>query len=344
MGLFNEKIENWHDWGMIYQSIPAFQPLIEYIIRKEGLPVVGLENLMPGTNAVFKAGGYVVKVFAPGESGIDQTVDLQTELFSTRRANELGIPSPRLVANGHVDDKYRFAYMITDYIHGVELDKVFRSLPGNTKIAIGKRLREITDAINTPCRSFNGIDAISDKMRYRRWDKYPECFKAERLAYITNHDFGGKVFVHGDLCMDNIILAWPGDHGNGNPADAQTNGMRKMAYANCSSFMDGQGLAQGWDLYIIDFADALLAPLCYEHALVAFSFELDPMLLRGYFPEYMHGGNLLDSFTSMLYNGLLIHDFGGDIVRDSVCGIDDIQCIYDLSDRLANLLKKKQLS
>jgi hypothetical protein len=87
MNLSTAQINNWQEWGEIFQSIPAFTPLVEYILRKENLPSVKIENLTPGTNAVFKVGDYVVKIFAPAESGIDQTLDLQTELFSTRRAN-----------------------------------------------------------------------------------------------------------------------------------------------------------------------------------------------------------------------------------------------------------------
>ena len=87
MSLFTEEINNWQAWEDVFQSIPAFSPLVEHILKRERLPIAKIENLTPGTNAVFKAGEYVVKIFAPADSGIDQTLDLQTELFATRRAN-----------------------------------------------------------------------------------------------------------------------------------------------------------------------------------------------------------------------------------------------------------------
>ena len=123
MNVFTAKINNWDDWGRIFQSIPTFSPLVEYILQKENLPPAEIENLTPGTNAVFRVGKYVIKIFAPAESGIDQTLDLHTELFSTRRANELGVAAPKLITDGYVDDKYRFGYMITEYINGIEAEK-----------------------------------------------------------------------------------------------------------------------------------------------------------------------------------------------------------------------------
>ena len=36
--LFSETIQNWDDWGRVFQSIPAFTPLVREIFRREGLP------------------------------------------------------------------------------------------------------------------------------------------------------------------------------------------------------------------------------------------------------------------------------------------------------------------
>jgi len=293
MNLFNGQINNWEEWGEIFQSIPAFAPLVEHILKKENLPAEKIENLTPGTNAVFKTGNFVVKIFAPPESGIDQTLDLHTELFSTRRANKLDVSAPKLVADGFVEDKYNFGYMITEYINGTEVTEAVKTMTGDEKIKIAKKLRAVCDKMNTPCEPFNDIDVINDKGRYRRWDNYPEYFKAERLAYIKSHEFGENVFVHGDLCLDNMLLTPDGE------------------------------------LYIIDFADAVFAPVIYEHALVAFSFELDPMLLRGYFEDYTN-----DTFTEMCFNGLLIHDFGGDIVRDYIGKPDEFKNLEYLGKKL----------
>lgn len=290
MNLFTEQIASWDDWGDVFQSIPVFTPLVEHILKKEKLPEAEIENLTPGTNAVFKVSGCVVKIFAPAESGIDQSLDLKTELFAMRRANMLGISAPKLIADGFVEDKYRFAYMVMDYIEGVEFAEAVKTMTDDEKVIIGRKLRVITDKMNTPCEPFNGIDVINDKGRYRRWEKYHERFKRERLAHIATHDYGHKVFAHGDLCGDNILISPDGE------------------------------------LIIIDFADAVLAPAIYEHALVAVElFDFDPALFRGYFGNYAK-----DKLVAMCFNGLLIHDFGGDIVEEHIGKPKDFLCLEDL--------------
>ena len=298
--LFTEQINNWDEWGKIFQSIPAFASLVNHILKAEGLPASEIENLTPGTNAVFKTGRYVVKIYAPAESGIDQTLDLHTELFSTARANRIGVSAPRLTAHGFVQDKYCFAYMITEYVEGVELTDAVKTMSDAGKTELGRRLRIVTDKMNTACESFNGINVIEDECRHRRWDKrYSERFKAERLAYIRSHDYGENVFVHGDLCGDNIVLTPQGE------------------------------------LVIVDFADAVLAPIEYEHALVAVElFGLDPVLLRGYFGNYT-----ADNLTDLCFNGLLIHDFGGDIVAQHIGIPEKMTSINAMQERLFRMIK-----
>ena len=304
MFLFNGQISNWREWGGIFQSIAAFGPLVEHILAIEKLPAAKLENLSPGTNAVFKAGDYVVKVFAPCESGIDQTPDLQTELFAAARADELGISAPAMVAHGLIEDKYKFAYIITEYIAGAEFKDAVKVMGVADRLAIGCKLRAVTDKMNKPCGPFNSIDVINDAddaRRFRRWDeRYNESFRAERLAYIRSHNYGEKVFVHGDLCGDNILLAPDGE------------------------------------LYIIDFADAVLAPIEYEHALIAVAlFELDAALIEGYF-----GNCSADELASVCFNGLLIHDFGGDIVAQLIGDPGEVLSLCDLQNKLKAMITK----
>jgi thiamine kinase-like enzyme len=297
--LFNGEINNWQEWSGVFQSISSFSSLIEFIFTKENLPFTEIKHLTPGTNAVFKVGNNVVKIFAPHESGIDQTFDLQTELFAIKRVNRLGIPAPKFIAEGIIEDKYRFAYMITEYVDGVEFSEIVNIMTDDEKTNIGRKLRTLTDAMNTPCEPFNNIDVINDKGRYRRWDKYPKKFKEERISYVKSNDFGEKVFIHGDLCGDNILLD------------------------------------SGSEIYIIDFADAVLAPKIYEQALVAVElFNLDTVFLRGYFDGYS-----IDELIELCFNGLLIHDFGGDIVNNHIGRFYEIDSLGKLKEMLVQKIK-----
>jgi len=303
MNLFDGHIGNWKDWGRIFQSIPAFARLAAYILEAENLPVVRMVNLSPGTNAVFRAGEYVVKIFAPAESGYDQTSDMLTEAFATRRAGLLGVSAPKVVADGYVEDKYRFAYIVYDYIGGAEFRDAVKTMSFDDKVRAGARLRGITDMMNTPCGDFNGIDVIGGEGRFPVWERFPERFKAERLAYKRSHDFGLKVFVHGDLCGDNALVQPDGG------------------------------------IYLIDFADAMLAPLSYEHSLAAFELlGMDTALLFGYFGDYDVG-----ELTDICFDGLLMHINGGGIIRHYYGDAGEFAGLADLRKKLhATLSTAKQ--
>jgi tRNA A-37 threonylcarbamoyl transferase component Bud32 len=285
--LFSDEINNWRDWGRVFQSIPSFSALVEFIFTKENLPFSEIKHLSPGTNAVFRLGNKVVKIFAPVESGVDPMPGFQTELFALKRADGLGISVPTLIAEGVVKDKYHFSYIITEYINGAAFSEAAKTMTDTEKTNLGGKLRALTDRMNTPCDPFNSIDIIKDKERSRRWDKYPQKFKDERGDYIRSHNFGERVFVHGDLCGDNILLSPKGE------------------------------------LSVIDFADAVLAPRSYEQSLVAVElFNFDTAFLRGYFGNYSR-----DELVELCFNGLLIHDFGGDIVDTRIgrpCEIDSL--------------------
>jgi len=298
--MFNEQINGKKDWERVFKSISAFLPLVEYIVKKEGLPAAEPEPLTPGTNFVVRVGGYVIKIFTPEESGYKQEFDFESEMFATRWANDLGVPSPKIIASGLIEDKYSFNYMITEHIEGIELTDVLKDMAEPEKLKISRRLRTATDKMNIPCVPFNKADPINDESNNWSWEEYPQRFKAERLEYIHTRAFGEKVFVHGDLCSDNILLTPQGE------------------------------------LYIIDFADAILAPIIYEHALVAIElFELDPVLLRGYFGDYT-----VDEMTEICLNGILIHGYGGEILPWHIGKPAEFQYLDDLKERLRERLLK----
>ena len=291
--LFTAEIDGWASWEAVFQSIEAFAPLIERILRRHTLPAAPVEHCTPGTNAVFRAGKYVVKIFAPRESGAENEAEARTERFAIARANALGVPAPSLVAEGVLEDKYRFAYLVTEYIDGEPFDSRAAAMTPREKTALARGLREITDRLNTPCADFNGIDVVADRARRRRWQAFPERFRRERDEWAETHDFGERVFVHGDLGADNLLVT-------------------------------GSGLC------VIDFADAVLAPRSYEQALVAAElFAFDGDCLRGYF-----AGLDAEAIAEICFEGLAIHDFGGDIVREHLGAPARFARLSDLKGRL----------
>ncbi|GGH77249.1 serine/threonine protein kinase [Pullulanibacillus pueri] len=302
MNLFTAEINGWSSWGKVFQSISTFKPLIRHIFAEENLPLSKIERCTPGTHAVFRVGDYVIKIFAPEESGFDGTVDFETEVFAMQRATMLGVSVPKLMTCGALQVQYRFSYLIMEYKSGIEFNKLSPTLTFEQKVAIGQRLRVITNTLNQPCDAFNQIDVIHGENRQQRWEKYAERFKRERLDYISSHDFGEKVFVHGDLNGDNILLS---------PEK---------------------------ELTIIDFADAVLAPAVYEQALIVCElFQFNKAYMQGYFGDYT-----VDAITDLCFNGLLIHDFGGDIIEQRVGPVDQINSLEALHRCLYLCIKYTQ--
>ena len=297
---FNGDIKDWKSWEKIYQSTEIWKPLINFIFKKENLPVSTIENLKPGTNAVFKSGKFIIKILVPEEAGHDGNTNNKSEIFALTFAQSSGVLVPKLIAEGEIHDKYIFSYMVMEFIEGVDFNEHTAKFNDDEKYIFAKRIRKITDSINKPCENFNGIDVIHDQSRYIRWDDYSENLRMERLEYLNSHDFGEKVFVHGDLCYGNFII----DNNN--------------------------------DIFIIDFEDSVIAPQSYEHAqLISVLFNFDKSYLRGYFGEYE-----IDNLVDLCFNGLLIHEYGGYIITHrNIAETKEITYLKDLREKLYKLFK-----
>ena len=122
----------------------------------------------------------------------------------------------------------------------------------------------------------------------------PSSFNEERLAYIDGLRGQERVYVHGDLNPDNIILGEDGE------------------------------------LYLIDFADALLAPAEYELPCVLCElFEFEQSFMEGYL------GTEDRAFAARrCLDGLLMHDFGSGIITHNLGKAELIKSINALKELL----------
>ena len=244
--LFHERISNWEDWGRVFQSILAFTPLAEKIYRREGLSFSPLQNLTPGTNAVFRVGNTVAKIFFPRESGLDPAPDFRNEAAVCGWLTEQGISTPRLLAQGQIEDTYDFFYLIMEYAEGQEAGDFLAAASSEQKQGFVRGLKEILRTLNRPAEGIiPPIDLLRRAVENPRLSRIPQTLAEEMRQRARTLDLSQRVLVHGDLTGENLLVTPEGK------------------------------------LMVIDCADACLAPGWYEFGPIVFElFRCDSALLR----------------------------------------------------------------
>lgn len=250
--------------------------MAEAICRLARVPFFPLAACAPGTHAVFAAGENIIKIYAPAGAGMGGN-DFAGERFGLAFAARRGVPAPHMLACGTLHDRYDFDYLITKRVPGAPFAQWVKGRTDAEKTAFGARLRALTDRMNVPCAWPESPGAGESP----RWREMSAALRQARAALQSpGADSGRPVFVHGDLCGDNLLVSPQGD------------------------------------ITLLDFGDARLAPLSCEHAVVACElFTLDRALMRGYFGDYD-----APALADALSGALLRHAYGANILLDHFPG------------------------
>jgi len=273
---FNKDICNWKSWGEVFQDKEAFSPLAMAILQQEGLPPLPLENLSPGTNAVFRSGDVVIKIYVPAESGYDSLSDWQNEIAVMQRAMELGVSAPKLLCAGEKQDKYLFRYIVMDFYPGREAGDAFAGMTPAERRSFAVRIGEVLKKLNQPA-AVAGKDLKKQAAENEHFDcLHPHLvreIKQRAAALPLDEEY---VLVHGDCTGENVLV----------------NGTEPM---------------------LIDFADCTLAPAWYELPAAVFElFRCDPDAVnafRGETDEETFLQKLLDGLCIHQFGGFILHDF-----------------------------------
>lgn len=284
--LFQKTIDGWDSWGRVFCDLSAFEPLIREILRAEGYRQdARLSGLTPGTNAVFHAEDMVIKIYAPVESGMDSLRDYNTEKAVSKRLTQTGVRVPGILAAGEIRDAYLFRYLIMEYMSGDEAGKLLPGWEADRKRSFVRELSRMLERIHQPFEELSGLDYMDRAWKNPRLDKLPDSMRdsfRRRLERIR------PVYEKG---FDVLV------HGD----------------------LTGENVLIGPDqkVCLIDLADALKAPEVYEWPPLVFElFQCDPELVCSL------AGEQISEFTHKLLDGLVMHDFGPDLVQgwEERCG------------------------
>lgn len=304
--VFFEEITDWTSWGKVFQSIPAFEKLIIRIFIIEGIPCKEISHLTAGSNAVFRVDNYVVKIFAPVESGFNTEIDYSCEVIGMKRAISLGINIPNVIASSFIEDKYLFRYIIMDHIDGADAKNILKHYSANEKIAFVRQLKNNINKMNTVVEGkFPTVDVKERALNNTRWNVFSNTIVTQIQELIMNYDMQNKVYVHGDITGDNVMIS------------------------------------QNGILYIIDFADSRIAPKEYEYPPILFDlFDFDKLMINEFIGEQN-----IEQFVEKCFYGILMHEFGIYFVKlicERIIGIDIIKLanIFQVKEALLWLLAK----
>jgi tRNA A-37 threonylcarbamoyl transferase component Bud32 len=303
---FLEEINDWNSWGKVFQSISAFEKLIKKIFKKENLSCKEISHLIAGSNAVFKVDNFVIKIFAPIESGMNTEIDYTCEMLGMKRALNLGINIPNVIASSCIMDKYLFRYIIMDYINGGSGRTILKNYSIGEKVDFVRQLKENINKMNTIIEiNYPTVDVKEKAMANTRWNVLCSDIVAQIRELVKNYNMSNRVYVHGDITGDNVIIT------------------------------------QNGILYIIDFADGTIAPKEYEFAPILLDlFDFDKRMID----EFI-GRQNIDEFTEKCFYGILMHEFGIYFVKlicERIIGIEicELTDIFKVKEALVCLFAK----
>lgn len=301
--LFSEELKDWESWGKVFYSINAFTQLIGEILRNEQLIVEGkIENLTPGSNAVFKIDNLVIKIYAPLETGVDTEYDYNVELNTMEFANKEGASVPKIIASGEIQDKYLFRYIIMEFkANDIQVSEIF-SYSIKEKQDFVEKIKDILHKLNKPVKLMcKSISTNNQNEQLTRMKELNRELIRDLVEYSSKVCCDSMVLVHGDITRDNILI-------NKNN-----------------------------DITVIDFADCIQAPAYYEFP--AIIFEL--FMCDREFVSCFVGNDDKDTFLELLIKGLSIHSYCGNILKDYFIRIGMPLDKIDSIESLKGLLKKE---
>lgn len=247
--LFHHTLIGRESWSAVFQSKEAFTPLAAEIMAQNYLPFSPLTNVTPGTNAVFKSGGYILKIYAPEQTGFNGPAEYLAEAGAIEHAAAVGVPAPVVYASGYMDDRYRFYFVVMEHLAGEEIGTLLSDFSKKQKQQLADEMKAILKKFHTQPKKPLPVRAAAPKIR------------------------PGPV---GEMFAPSLIREM----------DSRANAVLKEPFVPTHSDLTGENLLvlPTGTFRIIDWADSRMAPACNELPPLVFElFGADSFLTQIFF-------------------------------------------------------------
>ena len=211
--LFNgEILDDNQSWQGFVRSPEAFTPLIKHIYQINNLKLDEIFYITVASNAVFRIGDKVIKIFYPPEAGFRYMLDCEiyeykTELAVMNFAKNAGILTPEIICNGIVQDKrYSFGYIVMNFIDGISAENAIKGFDDKEKREFVLKFKEMIDKLHVKADIDIPRFDEPERLNHVFWNNMPELFREDRKRYLANANFPEAVITHGDLSGANIII------------------------------------------------------------------------------------------------------------------------------------------
>ena len=285
---------DWDIWCQVFQSKSTFEPMIKTIFKNHDLDFTKIENLTPGTNAVFKVGEYVIKLYVPIEIVNWHSNGFKEELEHLIHASSVGFMTPKLVAHGTHKDLYDFNFIVYRYIDGDDADKVIHNYSDSEKIDFVREVKMMLNKYNVNYSGHVDNSYLKDRLLpMTRWQFLNDHCKEQYLQLLKSIELD-NYYVHGDITNDNTLV-------------------------------------NNKEVYVIDFADACIGPKYYEYPpLIISLFNLDKVMINEFIKGLDKDIFIDDFFKSLIlhdFGGDYIQEIYNTLNLDikSISNLEDIK-------------------
>lgn len=189
--LFTHDIDSKEKWMAVKDQVSLVYPLAKYICQKAHIATDHIQQMCPSTNAVFRSGNKVIKIYAPAVAGYQAELDYLRELYALDKISCPSVRSPELLEAGCLHDKYDFFYTIQSYIPGVPAN-IYLSENGR------KGLNKLCDGLNLFIEYLQSIEVGESDFYLLSKRSIPR----DKVSTSTCRSF----FIHGDLSCSNVLL------------------------------------------------------------------------------------------------------------------------------------------